>query len=108
MSLKMVSWCRIRCDIRAYLSVVYSSFSSGVEQLVGFTNRDLLEAARMRFVPFVSAPGAPAGSSKFKTKGTAESTALAAFFMSRARGLTVSDAVFWSNRPVEALQVRTV
>ena len=107
MSLKMVSWCRIRCDIRSYLSVVYSSFSSGVEQIVGVVNRDLMEAARLRFVPFVNAAGGTIGSGKFKAKGTAESVTLAAFFMTRARGMSVSDSVFWSNRPLDAVQVRS-
>ncbi len=111
MCLKTVSWCRIRCDVRSYLAVVYSGVASGVEQIVCLINREVLEVARMRFVPFLAAApgtaGAVTSSGRHKTRSVADDCALAAFFMSRARGLSTSDAVFWSNRPIDAIQVGT-
>jgi hypothetical protein len=104
----LVVWCRVRCDIRSYLSVVYSSFASGVDQLVALMNRDLLDVAFRRFMPFRNASTRnlrAAAQAPSSSKYLQMQIALAAFFGARARGMTVRDAIFWSNKPTEAILV---
>lgn len=101
----MISWARIRCDIRTYLSTVYSTATAGLEQIVCISHRDLLEAARKRFAPFVPslASALAASNARSRTKDSSDLAAMAAFFIARGRGLTVAEALYWSNRPDDAL-----
>lgn len=54
-SVTTVAWCRLRCDIRSYLSVYFSEEPCGSLQLVAVMNRTVADQATKRFLPFANA-----------------------------------------------------
>lgn len=54
-SLPTALWARLRCDIQSYLCVYFSTDPAGTLQLVGLSNRAVLEGARKRYMPFAAA-----------------------------------------------------